>query len=141
MTTLNLGLSNVLLWILCGRRQMVFRAVSPDLVLAAWMGLPRFRKFRHTEFCFFCLHSAVACVCRVDITSSLHSVKQQQSNNPATQHTNNDNQGVFSTFPRRKKVRRLVRAWGRNCSPSRAHPRGQLIPTSSGRMSVAARGC
>ena len=50
-------------------------------------------------------------------------------------------QGVFSTFPRRKKVRRLVRTRGRNCSPSRAHPRGQLIPTSSGRMSLAARRC
>ena len=31
-------------------------------------------------------------------------------------------QGVFSTFPQRKKVRRLVRTRGRNCSPSRAHP-------------------
>ena len=50
-------------------------------------------------------------------------------------------QGVISTFPRRKKVRRLARTRGRNCSPSRAHPRGQLIPTSSGRMSLAVRGC
>ena len=45
-------------------------------------------------------------------------------------------QGGFSTLLRRKKVRRLVRTRGRNCSASRAHPRGQLIP-----MSLAARGC
>ena len=38
-------------------------------------------------------------------------------------------------------MRSLVRTRSRNCSPSRAHPRGQLIPTCSGRMSLAARGC
>ena len=47
----------------------------------------------------------------------------------------------LALFPRGKKVGRLVRTRGRNCSPSRTHPRGQLIPTSSGRMSLAARGC
>ena len=50
-------------------------------------------------------------------------------------------QVFFALFPVQKKVRKLVRTRGRNCSPSRAHPRGQLIPTSSGRMSLAARGC
>ena len=49
--------------------------------------------------------------------------------------------GFLALFPGGKKVRKLVRTRGRNCSPSRAHPRGQLIPTSSGRMSLAARGC
>ena len=33
------------------------------------------------------------------------------------------NQGVFRTFPRGKKVRGRARTRGRNCSPSRAHPR------------------
>ena len=32
--------------------------------------------------------------------------------------------GFFRTFPQIKKVRRLLRTRGRNCSPSRAHPRG-----------------
>ena len=32
-------------------------------------------------------------------------------------------EGVFRTFPRVKKVRSWARARGRNCSPSRAHPR------------------
>ena len=32
----------------------------------------------------------------------------------------------FALFPRLKKVRRLLRTRGRNCSPSRAHPRGRL---------------
>ena len=36
------------------------------------------------------------------------------------------NQGVFSTFPRGKKVRGRARTRGRNCSPSRAHPRRRL---------------
>ena len=36
------------------------------------------------------------------------------------------NQGVFSSFPRGKKVRGPARARGRNCSPSRAHPRRRL---------------
>ena len=36
------------------------------------------------------------------------------------------NQGGFRTFPQVKKVRRLLRTRGRNCSPSRAHPRGLL---------------
>ena len=36
------------------------------------------------------------------------------------------NQGVFRTFFGVKKVRRWVRTWGRNCSPSRAHPRWRL---------------
>ena len=36
------------------------------------------------------------------------------------------NQGVFSTFPRGKKVRGRARTRSRNCSPSRAHPRRRL---------------
>ena len=35
--------------------------------------------------------------------------------------------GVFRTFPVRKKVRTWARTRGRNCSPSRAHPRGELM--------------
>ena len=35
-------------------------------------------------------------------------------------------EGVFRTFPRLKKVRRLLRTRGRHCSPSRAHPRRLL---------------
>ena len=34
----------------------------------------------------------------------------------------------FRTFPKLKKVRSWVRTRGRNCSPSRAHPRGALLP-------------
>ena len=37
--------------------------------------------------------------------------------------------GVFRTFPRSKKVRSWARTRGRNCSPSRAHPRGELMRT------------
>ena len=36
---------------------------------------------------------------------------------------------VFRTFPVRKKVRSWARNRGRNCSPSRAHPRGELMRT------------
>ena len=36
------------------------------------------------------------------------------------------NQGGFRTFPQVKKVRSWLRTRGRNCSPSRAHPRGLL---------------
>ena len=37
---------------------------------------------------------------------------------------------VFRTFPRSKKVRRWARTRGRNCSPSPAHPRGELVRTA-----------
>ena len=36
---------------------------------------------------------------------------------------------VFRTFPVRKKVRGRARTRGRNCPPSRAHPRGELMST------------
>ena len=35
----------------------------------------------------------------------------------------------FALFPVRKKVRSWARTRGRNCSPSRAHPRGELMRT------------
>ena len=35
--------------------------------------------------------------------------------------------GFFRTFPRSKKVRSWARTRGRNCSPSRAHPPGELM--------------
>ena len=38
-------------------------------------------------------------------------------------------QGFFALFPIRKKVRSWARTRGRNCSPSRAHPRGELMRT------------
>ena len=38
-------------------------------------------------------------------------------------------QGFFALFPVRKKARIWVRTRGRNCSPSRAHPRGELMRT------------
>ena len=38
-------------------------------------------------------------------------------------------QGLFALFPVRKKVRSWARTRGRNCSPSRAHPRGELMRT------------
>ena len=44
------------------------------------------------------------------------------------------NQAVFSTFPRGKKVRGRARTRGRNCSPSRAHPRRRLSWRVSSRM-------
>ena len=44
------------------------------------------------------------------------------------------NQGVFSTLPRGKKVRGRARTRGRNCSPSRAHPRRRLSWRVSSRM-------
>ena len=44
------------------------------------------------------------------------------------------NQGVFRTFPRGKKVRTWARTRGRNCSPSRAHPRRRLSWRISSRM-------
>ena len=50
------------------------------------------------------------------------------------------NQGVFRSFPRRKKVRRWVRTQGRNCSPSRAHPRRRLSWRVSSRMQLVC-GC
>ena len=37
--------------------------------------------------------------------------------------------GGFRTFPIRKKVRSWARTRDRNCSPSRAHPRGDLMST------------
>ena len=37
--------------------------------------------------------------------------------------------GVFRTFPLSEKVRSWARTRGRNCSPSRAHPRGELMRT------------
>ena len=39
-------------------------------------------------------------------------------------------QGVSTLFPVRKKVRSWARTRGRNCSPSRAHPRGELMRTT-----------
>ena len=39
-------------------------------------------------------------------------------------------QGFFELFPVRKKVRSWVRTRGRNCFPSRAHPRGELMRTA-----------
>ena len=38
-------------------------------------------------------------------------------------------QGFFALFPVRKKVRSWARTRGRHCSPSRAHPRGELMRT------------
>ena len=37
--------------------------------------------------------------------------------------------GFFALFHFRKKVRSWARTRGRNCSPSRAHPRGELMRT------------
>ena len=37
-------------------------------------------------------------------------------------------EGVFGTFLLDKKVRSCVHTRGLNCSPSRAHPRGELMP-------------
>ena len=50
------------------------------------------------------------------------------------------NQGVFRTFPRWKKVRTWARTRGRNCSPSRAHPRRRLSWRISSRMQLVC-GC
>ena len=43
-----------------------FRAVSPDFVLAEWMGLPRFRTFQVSRGWVFkvCLHNSNACMGR-----------------------------------------------------------------------------
>ena len=57
------------------------------------------------------------------------------------------NQWVFSTFPRGKKVRGRARTRGRNCSPSRAHPRRRLswhrrfFMRASGRTMLVVCGC
>ena len=46
-------------------------------------------------------------------------------------------QGFFALFPVRKKVRSLARTRGQNCSPSRAHPRGELMRTGMRQGDVA----
>ena len=50
------------------------------------------------------------------------------------------NHGVFRTFPRGKKVRIWARTRGRNCSPSRAHPRRRLSWRISSRTQMVC-GC
>ena len=65
------------------------------------------------------------------------------SSSPAGFHGSADGPGegvFFRTFPQHKKVRSWVRSRGRNCSPSRAHPRGALVPCPCPRGGCASIG-